>query len=120
MRAGTTVADPFTGRIPRAAIQSSFGRHSGGISLVIHAAAQPSHDWAAREPFTDFDINAVGTLNVLEATRLHAPEAPFVFTSTERAIVPRSLGARASCGAMSLLPPSAIHRAITLGSGLSC
>lgn len=54
------------------------------VELVIHAAAQPSHDWAAREPFTDFDINAVGTLNLLEATRLHAPEATFIFTSTNK------------------------------------
>ena len=51
-----------------------FRRYGGAVELVIHAAAQPSHDWAAREPFTDFDINAVGTLNLLEATRLHAAE----------------------------------------------
>jgi nucleoside-diphosphate-sugar epimerase len=51
---------------------------------VIHAAAQPSHDWAAREPFTDFDINAVGTLNLLEATRLHAGDAAYIFTSTNK------------------------------------
>jgi CDP-paratose 2-epimerase len=54
------------------------------VDLVIHTAAQPSHDWAAREPFTDFDINAVGTLNVLEATRLYCPEAVFIFTSTNK------------------------------------
>ena len=54
------------------------------ISVVIHTAAQPSHDWAAREPFTDFDINAVGTLNLLEAIRTHAPEAVFLFTSTNK------------------------------------
>ena len=54
------------------------------IELVIHAAAQPSHDWAAREPFTDFDINAVGTLNLLEATRLYAPDSTFIFTSTNK------------------------------------
>ena len=51
---------------------------------MIHTAAQPSHDWAAREPFTDFDVNAVGTLNVLEATRLHCPDAVFIFTSTNK------------------------------------
>ena len=56
----------------------------GDLALVIHAAAQPSHDWAAREPFTDFDINAVGTLNLLEATRQHAPETPFIFCSTNK------------------------------------
>ena len=54
------------------------------IGVVIHCAAQPSHDWAAREPFTDFDINAVGTLNLLEATRAYAPEAAFIFTSTNK------------------------------------
>ncbi|GGN60691.1 NAD-dependent epimerase [Actinoplanes lobatus] len=54
------------------------------IGLVIHAAAQPSHDWAAREPFTDFDVNAVGTINMLEATRRHAIDAPFIFTSTNK------------------------------------
>ncbi len=54
------------------------------IKLVIHAAAQPSHDWAAREPHVDFAVNAVGTLNLLEATRRFAPEAPFLFTSTNK------------------------------------
>lgn len=55
-----------------------------GLELVVHAAGQPSHDWAAREPFTDFGVNATGTLNLLEATRQHAPEATFVFTSTNK------------------------------------
>lgn len=59
-------------------------RLADGLALVIHAAAQPSHDWAAREPFTDFDINAVGTLNLLEATRLSAPKTPFIFCSTNK------------------------------------
>jgi CDP-paratose 2-epimerase len=54
------------------------------IALVIHTAAQPSHDWAARDPKTDFGVNAVGTLNLLEATRLHAPDAVFLFTSTNK------------------------------------
>ncbi len=58
--------------------------YGADISVVVHTAAQPSHDWAAREPFTDFDINAVGTLNLLEATRTHAPEAVFLFTSTNK------------------------------------
>lgn len=61
-----------------------FSRYGKDIALVIHTAAQPSHDWAAREPFTDFDINAVGTLNCLEATRLNCSEAPFIFTSTNK------------------------------------
>src|SRR5215218_6300426 len=68
----------------RAGIEKIFNHYGRDIELVIHTAAQPSHDWAAREPFTDFDINAVGTLNVLEATRVHAPEAPFIFTSTNK------------------------------------
>jgi CDP-paratose 2-epimerase len=68
----------------REAIARIFAHYRDAIKVVIHAAAQPSHDWAAREPFTDFDINAVGTLNVLEATRLHAPDATFIFTSTNK------------------------------------
>src|SRR5918911_870964 len=52
--------------------------------LVVHAAAQPSHDLAARRPFDDFEVNAVGTLNLLEAARAHAPEAPFAFLSTNK------------------------------------
>ncbi len=54
------------------------------IELVIHTAAQPSHDWAARDPQTDFSVNALGTLNLLEAAREHAPEAPFIFCSTNK------------------------------------
>lgn len=52
--------------------------------FVLHAAGQPSHDWAAKEPFTDFEVNAVGTLNLLEALRLAAPQAVFVFLSTNK------------------------------------
>jgi CDP-paratose 2-epimerase len=52
--------------------------------LIVHCAAQPSHDLAARMPFEDFDVNAVGTLNLLEATRRHAPEAVFVLMSTNK------------------------------------
>jgi len=54
------------------------------VALVVHTAAQPSHDWAAREPFTDFGVNANGTLNVLEATRQFCPNAVFIFTSTNK------------------------------------
>jgi CDP-paratose 2-epimerase len=61
-----------------------FERYRADISLVVHAAAQPSHDWAAREPFTDFDVNAVGTVNLLEHTRLFAPEAVFIHCSTNK------------------------------------
>jgi CDP-paratose 2-epimerase len=53
-------------------------------TLVVHAAAQPSHDLAAKRPFDDFDVNAVGTLNLLEATRCYAPEAVFVYLSTNK------------------------------------
>ena len=66
------------------AIDGLFGRLGGHIALVIHTAAQPSHDWAARAPHTDFGVNALGTLNLLEATRSHAPDAAFIFTSTNK------------------------------------
>ena len=54
------------------------------FDVVIHAAAQPSHDWAAKEPVTDFHVNAVGTFNLLELTRLHNKDATFIFTSTNK------------------------------------
>ena len=54
------------------------------FDLIIHAAAQPSHDWAAKEPMTDFSINAVATLLLLEKTRKYAREAVFIFTSTNK------------------------------------
>jgi CDP-paratose 2-epimerase len=57
---------------------------AGGFDLVIHCAAQPSHDLAASRPFDDFDVNAVGTMNVLETTRLRSPEAVFVLLSTNK------------------------------------
>src|SRR5580765_6469147 len=53
-------------------------------AVVVHAAAQPSHDLAARRPFDDFDVNACGTLNLLEAARRHAPETVFVHMSTNK------------------------------------
>jgi CDP-paratose 2-epimerase len=52
--------------------------------LVVHCAAQPSHDLAARRPFDDFDVNAVGTLNLLEAARESCADSPFVFLSTNK------------------------------------
>jgi CDP-paratose 2-epimerase len=61
-----------------------FETHTRGIELIVHAAAQPSHDWAASDPFTDFAVNATGTLNLLEAARRHAPDATFIFTSTNK------------------------------------
>src|SRR5512132_3297897 len=57
---------------------------AGKIELIVHAAAQPSHDWAASDPQTDFTVNANGTLNLLEATRRHCPDASFVFCSTNK------------------------------------
>jgi CDP-paratose 2-epimerase len=68
----------------RDVLNKIFERYGKDISLVIHTAAQPSHDWAAKEPFTDFDVNAVGTLNVLEYTRQHCPDAAFIFCSTNK------------------------------------
>src|SRR5262249_52763986 len=61
-----------------------FKQYSRDIVVVIHAAAQPSHDWAARDPVTDFTVNANGTLTLLEATRHHCAEAPFIFCSTKK------------------------------------
>lgn len=66
------------------ALSKIFREYGTDISLVVHAAAQPSHDWAAKEPFTDFTVNANGTLNLLEYTREFCPEAVFIFTSTNK------------------------------------
>ena len=68
----------------RDAVERIFRERAGQIELVIHTAAQPSHDWAASDPQTDFGVNANGTLNLLEATRAHAPAASFVFCSTNK------------------------------------
>lgn len=67
-----------------AEISRIFEKYSSDIKLVVHCAAQPSHDWAMREPMTDFSINATGTLNLLEATRLHAGQAVFIHCSTNK------------------------------------
>ncbi len=66
------------------AIESIYKEFGSDIKLVVHTAAQPSHDWAAKEPLTDFGVNATGTLHMLEATRLYSPEAVFIFTSTNK------------------------------------
>ena len=66
------------------AIDALFAEYGKQIALVIHTAAQPSHDWAAREPITDFTVNANGTLNLLEAVRRFCPDAAFIFTSTNK------------------------------------
>lgn len=67
-----------------AGLELIFQRYGSDITLVVHTAAQPSHDWAAKEPLTDFGVNAQGTLHLLELTRLYAPEAAFIFTSTNK------------------------------------
>ncbi len=66
------------------AVNAIFRRYGRAIELVVHTAAQPSHDWAARKPLTDFTVNANGTLVLLEATRQYASEAVFLFTSTNK------------------------------------
>ena len=66
------------------AVKKLFDGYGTNVKVVVHTAAQPSHDWAAREPHTDFSVNATGTLNVLEATRQCCPEAVFIFTSTNK------------------------------------
>jgi CDP-paratose 2-epimerase len=68
----------------RDGVERVFARHRSQIELVIHTAAQPSHDWAATDPQTDFSVNANGTLNLLDATRRHAPAATFIFCSTNK------------------------------------
>ena len=59
-------------------------KYKKNIKVIIHAAAQPSHDWAKNQPFIDFDINARGTLNLLELTKQYCPKAPFIFMSTNK------------------------------------
>ncbi len=67
-----------------AAVQKIFNQYGTDIELVVHTAAQPSHDWAAREPLTDFSVNATATVIMLENARKFCPEAPFIFTSTNK------------------------------------
>jgi CDP-paratose 2-epimerase len=83
---GAVLRECGVGRRDRDAIGALFRTHGTAVELVIHTAAQPSHDWAAREPFTDFDINAVGTLNLLEATRSSATRASRSATRSTAAI----------------------------------
>jgi CDP-paratose 2-epimerase len=65
-------------------VERLMARHARDIELVVHTAGQPSHDWAASDPQTDFAVNANGTLNLLEATRKSCPDAPFVYCSTNK------------------------------------
>ena len=66
------------------ALERVFKDHGDTIKLIVHTAAQPSHDWAAKEPITDFTVNANGTLNLLELTRKFCEDAVFIFTSTNK------------------------------------
>ncbi|MEU0412078.1 NAD-dependent epimerase/dehydratase family protein [Streptomyces griseorubiginosus] len=68
----------------RDALTAVFRKYGRDIAVVIHTAAQPSHDWAARDPYTDFDINAGGTLNVLQNIREHCADAPLIHCSTNK------------------------------------
>jgi len=68
----------------RDAMDRVLAHYGRDVALIVHAAAQPSHDWAASDPHTDFEVNALGTLNLLEAMRRHAPESAFVFLSTNK------------------------------------
>ena len=65
-------------------VRSLFERHRHEVELIIHTAAQPSHDWAASDPQTDFTVNANGTLNLLQAARDFTPDATFIFMSTNK------------------------------------
>jgi CDP-paratose 2-epimerase len=65
-------------------LQELFEKYGTDIALIVHTAAQPSHDWAAKEPLTDFSVNATGTINLLELTRQYCPSAVFIFTSTNK------------------------------------
>ncbi|MEC4881920.1 MAG: NAD-dependent epimerase/dehydratase family protein [Scytonema sp. PMC 1070.18] len=68
----------------RQGIEKIFQEYASEIGLIIHTAAQPSHDWAAKDPHIDFTVNADGTLVLLEATRQYCPDAVFIFTSTNK------------------------------------
>ncbi len=68
----------------RGAVKRVFDKYGKDIELIIHTAAQPSHDWAAGDPYTDFTVNANGTLVMLENTRQFSPEAAFIFCSTNK------------------------------------
>jgi len=65
-------------------LEKIFKKYQKNIKIIIHAAAQPSHDWAAKEPFTDFGINASGTLNLLELTRKYCKKSTFIYVSTNK------------------------------------
>ena len=66
------------------ALKKIFRKYSGKISIIIHCAAQPSHDYGKNYPFLDFHVNATGTLNLLELTKVYSPDSPFIFMSTNK------------------------------------
>ena len=66
------------------ALEKIFRKYKNSIKLIIHSAAQPSHDWAKKKPFVDFNINALGTLNLLNLTKKYSFDAPFIFMSTNK------------------------------------
>ena len=66
------------------ALEKIFRKYKSSIKLIIHSAAQPSHDWAKKQPFVDFNINALGTLNLLNLTKKYSYNAPFIFMSTNK------------------------------------
>jgi CDP-paratose 2-epimerase len=96
------------------AIDAIFRDGGSSITAVIHTAAQPSHDWAARDPIEDFTINANGTLLLLEATRQHSPEAAFVFTSTNKVYgdTPNSLPLVETATRYDLMPDHPFYQGI--------
>jgi len=66
------------------ALEKNFKKYKNSIKLIIHSAAQPSHDWAKTRPFVDFNINALATLNLLNLTKKYSRNAPFIFMSTNK------------------------------------
>ena len=65
-------------------LEKIYKKYKKNISLIIHCAAQPSHDYGKNFPMLDFNVNATGTLNLLELTKKYSPEAPFIFMSTNK------------------------------------
>tara|TARA_B100000575_G_C23125522_1_gene652040 strand:- start:581 stop:1657 length:1077 start_codon:yes stop_codon:yes gene_type:complete len=65
-------------------VEAIFKEYGDKLELIIHCAAQPSHDWAATNPVLDFQVNSLGTLNLLESTKKYAKDTPFIFTSTNK------------------------------------
>ena len=65
-------------------LKKIFTKYKKKISVIIHCAAQPSHDYGKKFPFLDFNVNATGTLNLLDLTKKFSPDAPFIFMSTNK------------------------------------